>query len=42
MFPAPIRLFIICSLVPLIVETIAIMDAMPIMTPSIVRKERIL
>ena len=39
---ASIRSSLICSLVPLIVDTIAIIAAIPIIIPSMVRRERIL
>ena len=42
LLPEPIRFSLICSLVPLMVETMVMMEAMPMMMPSIVRKERIL
>ena len=42
LLPAPIKFCLICSLEPLIVETIVMMEAMPMMMPSIVRNERIL
>ena len=40
LFPAPIRFSLICSLVPLMVDTMVMMEAMPMMMPSMVRKER--
>ena len=40
--PEPTRLSFICSLVPLIVDTMAIIAAIPIIIPNIERKERIL
>ncbi len=42
LLPDPTRLFLISSFVPLIVETIEMIAAIPIMIPSMVRKERIL
>ena len=34
------RFFLICSLVPLMVETIAMIEAIPMIIPSIVKIER--
>jgi hypothetical protein len=40
--PEPTRFFLICSLVPLMVDTMVMMEAMPMMMPSMVRMERTL